>query len=63
MNQATIILEFIKAVEESDDLDYIELVLLSVTESPMIADFIKCVFRTVRGRRPLLLGLEEVQTA
>lgn len=32
MNQATIILEFIKAVEESDDLDYIELVLLSVTE-------------------------------
>lgn len=63
MNQAALIYEFVKAVEESDELDYVELVLLSVTVSPVVADFIKCVFRAVRGRRPLLLELEEVQTA
>lgn len=50
-----VVLEFVKAVYEAEDLDYIELVLLSVAESPRVADFIKKVFRIVREQRPLLL--------
>lgn len=50
-----VVLEFVKAVYEAEDLDYIELVLLSVAESPRGADFIKRVFRIVREQRPLLL--------
>lgn len=58
MNQEKIVLEFVKAVCETDEPDYAELVLLSVTESPRMADFIKRVFQIVRARRPLLLEMK-----
>lgn len=60
MNQEKIVLEFVKAVYEADDLDYIELVLLSVTESLVVADFIKRTFQIVRDGRPLLLEMKGV---
>lgn len=60
MNQEKIVLEFVKAVYECDDLDCIELVLLSVTESPVVYGFIKRVFQIVRDGRPLLLEMKGV---
>lgn len=60
MNQEEIVLEFVKAVYESNDLDYIELVLLSVTESPVVYGFIKRTFQIVRDERPLLLEMKGV---
>ena len=59
MNQNEIVLEFIKAVYESDEPEYIERVLLSTAESPSAADFIKKAFQIVRAGRPLLLEMKE----
>lgn len=58
MNQEEIVLEFVKAVYESDDLDYIELALLSV-ESPVVYGFIKRTFQIVKDGQPLLLEMKE----
>lgn len=55
MNQETIILEFVKAVYETDELDYIELALLAVAKTPKETSLIKSVFQSARDRRPLLL--------
>ena len=57
MNQETIILEFVKAVYETDELDYIELALLAVAKTPKETSLIKSVFQSTRDRRPLLLEI------
>lgn len=59
MNQNEIVLEFIKAVYESDEPEYIERVLLSTAESPSVADFIKKAFQIVKAGRPLPLEMKE----
>lgn len=62
MNREKIVLEFVKAVSETDEPDYIECVLLSVVESPGVADFIKSVFQLVRARQPLLLEMKGAES-
>ncbi len=58
MNQEKLFFEFVWAVYKSDELDYIELVLLSVTKSPKVANFVKRVFQLVRSERPKQLAVK-----
>ena len=62
MNREKIVLLFVKAVSETDEPDCIECVLLSVVESPGVADFIKSVFQLVRARQPLLLEMKGAES-
>ena len=62
MNREKIVLEVGKGVGETDRRDYIECVLLSVVESPGVADFIKSVFQLVRARQPLLLEMKGAES-
>ena len=57
MNQDGIVLEFMRAVHELDEPNYIEQILLSGSKSPQETDFIKMAFQL--AVRPLPLEMKE----
>lgn len=53
-------MESLHGVKYLDDLDFIEMILLSVVASSNLREFLKIAFKLERKRRPLLLEMKGI---